>query len=74
MLIYTAITEAVHVPDANVVDVSRAAGHSLKTAEGYIRTADDRLDNAVTGLGQLVTNYSPQKITSTKQERNYLKT
>ena len=52
---HTSITEAVHADSANVVDIARAAGHSLKTAEGYIHTADERLHKAVAGLGNIGT-------------------
>ena len=52
---HTSITEAVHADNANVVDIARAAGHSLKTAEGYIHTADARLQKAVAGLEKIVT-------------------
>ena len=38
----------------NVVDIARAAGQSLKTAEGYIHTADARLQKAVAGLEKIV--------------------
>ena len=51
---HTSITEAVHADSGNVVDIARAAGHSLKTAEGYIHTADERLQQAVAGLGNIV--------------------
>ena len=53
---HTSITEAVHADSGNVVDIARAAGHSLKTAEGYIHAADARLEETVAGLGQLVRN------------------
>ena len=52
---HTSITEAVHADSANVVDIARAAGHSLKTAEGYIHTADARLQETVAGLVNIVT-------------------
>ena len=51
---HTSVTEAVHADSGNVVDIARAAGHSLKTAEGYIHTSDDRLQQAVAGLGNIV--------------------
>ena len=51
---HSSITEAVHVDGANVVAIASAAGHSLKTAEGYIHTSDDRLQQAVAGLGNIV--------------------
>ena len=39
---HTSITEAVHVPNSNVVDISRVAGHkNLKTTQRYIHTADE---------------------------------
>ena len=48
---HTAITESVHAPDANVVDISRVAGHkNLKTTMGYVHTADDRLHQTVANL------------------------
>jgi len=52
---HTSITEAVHADNANVVAIASAAGHSLKTAEGYIHTADARLHKAVAGLGNIGT-------------------
>ena len=52
---HTSITEAVHADNANVVAIASAAGHSLKTAEGYIHTADARLQQAVAGLGNIGT-------------------
>ena len=53
---HTAITESVHVPNANVVDISRVAGHKdLKTTLGYIHVADDRLHQTVANLPKLVT-------------------
>ena len=52
---HTSITEAVHADNPNVVDIASAAGHSLKTAEGYIHTADERLQKAVAGLENIVT-------------------
>ena len=49
------ITESVHVPNANVVDISRVAGHKdLKTTLGYIHVADDRLHQTVANLPKLV--------------------
>ena len=48
---HTAITESVHAPDANVVDISRVAGHkNLKTTMGYVHTADDRLHQTVANI------------------------
>ena len=53
---HTAITESVHVPNANVVDISRVAGHKdLKTTLGYIHAANDRLHQTVAKLPKLVT-------------------
>jgi len=52
---HTAITESVHVPDANVVDISRVAGHKdLKTTMGYIHVADERLRQTVANLPTIV--------------------
>ena len=54
---HSSITEAVHAPGANVVDIAKVAGHeNLSTTQGYIHTADDRAHKVVAGLGQLVTN------------------
>ena len=48
---HTAITESVHVPNANVVDISRVAGHEdLKTTLGYIHVADERAHQTVARL------------------------
>jgi len=48
---HTGITEGVHVLDANVIDISRIAGHkNLKTTMGYVHTADKRLHEAVDKL------------------------
>ena len=48
---HTSITESVHAQDANVVDISRVAGHrNLKTTMGYVHTADDRLHQKVANL------------------------
>ena len=53
---HTAITESVHVPNANVVDISRVAGHKdLKTTLGYIHVAPDRLHQTVANLPTLGT-------------------
>ncbi len=53
---HTSITEAVHVPNSNVVDISRVAGHkNLKTTQRYIHTADERAHEAMTKLPKLVT-------------------
>ena len=48
---HTSITEAVHVPNSNVVDISRVAGHkNLKTTQRYIHTADERAHATVANL------------------------
>ena len=48
---HVGITEGLHVPDANVIDISRIAGHkNLKTTMGYVHTADKRLHEAVDKL------------------------
>jgi len=48
---HTGITEGVHAPGANVVDISRVAGHKdLQTTMGYIHTAPSRLHEAVAKL------------------------
>ena len=53
---HISITEAVHVPQSNVVDVSRVAGHkNLKTTQRYIHTADERAHEAMAKLPKLVT-------------------
>ena len=53
---HTGITEGVHVLDANVIDISRIAGHkNLKTTMGYVHTADKRLHEAVDKLPAIAT-------------------
>ena len=53
---HISITEAVHVPNSNVVDISRVAGHkNLKTTQRYIHTADERAHQAMAKLPKLVT-------------------
>lgn len=53
---HTSITESVHLPNANVVDISKVAGHkNLKTTLGYIHTADERLHDAVADLPKIAT-------------------
>jgi len=52
---HTSITEAVHANGANLGDIAKAAGQSLKTAETYTHTADERLHKAVAGLENIVT-------------------
>jgi len=48
---HTGITEGVHAPGANIIDISRVAGHkNLKTTMGYVHTADKRLHEAVAKL------------------------
>ena len=48
---HTAITEGVHAPDANVVDISQIAGHKdLRTTMGYVHTSTQRLHDAVAKL------------------------
>jgi len=45
---HTRITEGVHVPGANVIDISWIAGNkTLKTTMGYVHAADKRLHEAV---------------------------
>ena len=51
---HTAITEGVHAPDANVVDISQIAGHKdLRTTMGYIHTSTERMHDAVAKLPSL---------------------
>ena len=51
---HTGIREGVHAPNANVIDISRIAGHkSLKTTMGYVHTADKRLHEAVDKLREI---------------------
>ena len=52
---HTSITEAVHADGANLGDIAKAADQTLKTAEGYTHTADERLHKAVAGLENIVT-------------------
>ena len=48
---HTSITESVHAPNANIVDISKVAGHrNLKTTMGYVHTADKRLREVVANL------------------------
>ena len=48
---HTGITEGVHAPDANVVDISQIAGHKdLRTTMGYVHTSTQRLHDAVAKL------------------------
>lgn len=45
---HTGITEGVHVPEANIIDIARIVGHkNLGTTMGYVHTADKRLHEAV---------------------------
>jgi len=42
------ITECVHVPNAEIIEISRITSHnSPKAAMRYVRTADHRLHEAV---------------------------
>ena len=51
---HTAITEGVHAPNANVVDISHIAGHKdLRTTMGYIHTSTERMHDAVAKLPSL---------------------
>ena len=53
---HTSIREAVHVPNSNVVDIPREAGHkNLKTTQRYIHTADERALEAMAKLPKLAT-------------------
>ena len=53
---HASITEAVHVPNSNVVDISRVAGHkNLKTTQRYVHTADERAHEAMAKLPKLAT-------------------
>ena len=48
---HTGITEGVHAPDANVVDISKIAGHKdLRTTMGYVHASPQRLHDAVAKL------------------------
>ena len=51
---HTAITEGVHAPDANVVDISHIASQKdLRTTMGYIHTSTKRMHDAVAKLPSL---------------------
>ena len=53
---HTSITESVHVAGANVVDISKVAGHKdLKTTLGYVHVAPERLHEVVANLPTLAT-------------------
>ncbi|MDE0972290.1 MAG: hypothetical protein OSA01_08535, partial [Arenicellales bacterium] len=52
---HTSITGAAHAEGENIGDIAKQAGQSLKTAEGYTHTADERLHKAVAGLENIVT-------------------
>ena len=53
---HTSITEAIHVPNSNVYDISRVVGHkNLKTTQRYMHTADERAHEAMDKLPKLVT-------------------
>ncbi len=50
------ITEAVHVPNSKVVEISRVAGHkNPKTTQRYIHRADERTHEAMAKLPKLAT-------------------
>ena len=52
---HTSITEAVHVFNLNVYDISRVAGHkNLKTTQRYMHAADERAHDAMAKLPKLV--------------------
>ena len=52
---HTSITEALHVPNSNVYDISRVAGHkNLKATQRYLHTADERAHEAMAKLPKLV--------------------
>ena len=52
---HTEITEAVHADGADVVDISRVAGHKdLKTTLGYFHVADERAHETVERLPNIV--------------------
>ena len=52
---HASITEPAHVPNSNVVDISRVAGHkNLKTTQRYIHTVDERAHEAMAKLPKLV--------------------
>ena len=58
VLRHTAITEGVHAKGANVVDVSRIAGHKdLRVTMGYIHSAPKRLHEAVANLPDIGVSY-----------------
>ena len=45
-----------YLPDSNIVDISRVAGHkNLKTTQRYIHTADGRAHEAMAKLPKLAT-------------------
>ena len=49
-------TEGVHVPNADVIEISRIVSHkSLKATMSYVHTADHRLHEAVDELPKIVT-------------------
>ena len=53
---HTSITEAVHVPNSDVADITRVAGHkNLITTQRYIHTADERAHEAMAKLPKLAT-------------------
>ncbi len=53
---HTSITEGVHVDGANVVDISKVAGHkNLQTTMRYVHTAGDRLQEVVANLPTIET-------------------
>ncbi len=51
---HISITQALHADDTNVVDIVRASGHSLKMLEEHAHSADDRAQQAVPGLKDVV--------------------
>lgn len=53
---HTSITEGVHVDGANVVDISKVAGHkNLQTTMRYVHTAGERLQDVVANLPSIAT-------------------
>ena len=49
-------TEGVHVPNADVIEISRIVSHkNLKATMGYVHTTDYRLHEAVDELPKMVT-------------------
>ena len=53
---HTSITEAIHVPNSNVYDIYRVAGHkNLRTTQRYMHTADERAHEAMAKLPKLAT-------------------